>query len=144
MVAKPQWMKNPFKSASRGQPGNVININATGAGQGVMPVAGNGKKLSPHEFLEAQIINLPDEEESLQKRALLSIIYFIATWGGSVIMVLLGIGLASDLSAVFKVPGAYALALTLLFPFGELLFEALAILVGERLQQGIKTQGDAL
>jgi hypothetical protein len=140
MVAKPSWMKNPFRKQS-GQPSNVININASG---GVMPVSGSGKKLAPHEFLEAQIINLPDEEESLQKRLLLSAIYFIATWGGSIIMVLLGIGLASDLSSVFKVPGAYAFALTLLFPFGELLFEALAILVGERLQQGIKTQGDAL
>ena len=131
-------MKNPFRKRA-GQPSNVVPINATA---GVMPVSGTGKKLAPHEFLEAQIINLPDEEESVQKRALLSIIYFAATWGGSVIMVFLGIGLASDLSSVFKVPGAYALALTLLFPFGELLFEALAILVGERINQGLKTSGD--
>ncbi len=138
MVAMPKWVKNPFKRQP-GQPSNVININATG---GVMPVSGNGKKLAPHEFLEAQILNLPDEEESLQKRLLLAIAYFAATWGGSAIMILLGFGLALDLQAVFNISGMFAFALSLLFPFAEFVFEILAILVGERIHQGLKTKGD--
>jgi len=107
-----------------------------------MPVAGNGKKLSPHEFLEAQILNLPDEEESLQKRSLLAIAFFAATWGGSAIMILLGFGLALDLQNVFNISGMFAIALSLLFPFAEFVFEILAILVGERIHQGLKTRGD--
>ncbi len=140
MAAMPKFMstlKNTFMG--NGAQGKIVPING-----GVAPVSVNGQRLSPHEFLEAQMLNLPDEEESIQKRAFLSIIYMIATWGGSIIMVLLGIGLANDLSSVFHVPGAYATALAILFPFGELLFEALAILVGERLHQGVTTRGDLL
>jgi len=43
---------------------------------------------------------------------------------------------------VFHVQGMFALALALLFPFGEFVFEILAILVGERIHQGLKTRGD--
>src|SRR6266567_3817555 len=110
--------------------------------QGVAPVAVTGQKLTPHEFLEAQILNLPDEEESAQKRLLLALAYFAATWLGSVIMIWLGLGLALDLQAVFHVTGVFAGALAVLFPFAEFVFEILAILVGERIHQGLKTRGD--
>ena len=140
--------KNPFKWArdawkNRPRPASNVVPFPNQQGQGVLPVGLNGKIASPHEFLQAQIVNLPDEEESIQKRALLAIAYFLVTWGGSAIMVLLGIGLAGDLQAVFHIGGAYALALTVLFPFGEFVFEILAILVGERIHQGIKSGGDA-
>ncbi len=141
-------IKNPFKwahAAWQNRPrrsGNVVPF-PNQQGQGVLPVGSNGQIVSPHEFLQAQIVNLPDEEESVQKRALLSVAYFLVTWGGSAIMILLGIGLASDLQAVFHIGGAYALALTVLFPFGEFVFEILAILVGERIHQGIRSGGDA-
>jgi hypothetical protein len=141
-------MKNPFKWALTTwqnrprSPGKVVPFPAQ-QGQGVLPVGSNGQIVSPHEFLQAQIINLPDEEESVQKRTLLAIAYFLVTWGGSVIMILLGIGLALDLQTVFHITGTYALALTVLFPFGEFVFEILAILVGERIHQGIRSGGDA-
>src|SRR5579863_367732 len=120
-------LKNPFKWFGRG-PGNVVNFPGAGNPQpgAGLPVAQNGQVPAPHEFLQAQIIHLPDEEESLQKRALLALIYTIATWGGSILMIILGVALASDLAGVFHIDGAYAFALALLFPFGELLFEALA------------------
>src|SRR5690242_19470041 len=57
-------------------------------------------------------------------------------------MIILGIGLAQDLQNIVQVSGAFAFALTLLFPFAEFCFEILAILVGERIHQGLKTQGD--
>ena len=132
-------IKNPLGWFRRG-PAKVVPFPAQpGAG---LPVATNGQVPTPHEFLQAQIINLPDEEESIQKRALLGLIYTVATWGGSALMIVLGVALASDLAGVFRINGAYAFALALLFPFGELLFEALAILVGERIHQGLKSGGD--
>lgn len=136
---------NPFRSmTARWKNGktasNVVPIR--GDGTTAIPIHQDGQKLTPHEFLEAQIVNLPDEEESAQKRALFSIIYFAATWGGSVLMIFLGYGLSTDLQAALHVGGAYALALNGLFPFVELLTEALAILVGERIHQGLKHGGD--
>ncbi len=136
-----QWALTTWQNRPRG-PGNVVPF-PNQQEQGVLPVGSNGHIVSPHEFLQAQIVNLPDEEESVQKRALLSVAYFLVTWGGSAIMILLGIGLALDLQAVFHITGAYALALTVLFPFGEFVFEILAILVGERIHQGIRSGGDA-
>lgn len=126
---------------------NAWNAKNTGAKitpihQGVMPVSTNGQKLSPHEFLEAQILNLPAEEESTQKRILFGIAYFAATWGGSALMIVLGVGLASDLQSIVHVGGLFAFALTLLFPFAEFCFEVLAILIGERIHQGLTTSGD--
>jgi hypothetical protein len=138
MVAMPKFfgkVKNAL--TGNGAQGKIVSIN-----QGVAPVSTNGQKLSPHEFLEAQILNLPDEEESVQKRALLSIAYFACTWGGSAIMIWLGFGLALDLQAVFHINGVYASALAVLFPFAEFVFEILAILIGERVHQGLKTGGD--
>jgi hypothetical protein len=136
---------NPFRGLTqrwkRGNgASNVVPIR--GDGTTAIPVQQDGQKLTPHEFLEAQIINLPAEEESAQKRVLLAIAYFAATWGGSAIMILLGIGLALDLQGVFHVTGMFAIALTLLFPFAEFIFEMLAILVGERIHGGLKTSGD--
>src|SRR5579859_1913151 len=132
-------IKNPLGWFRRG-PAKVVPFPAQpGAG---LPVATNGQVPTPHEFLQAQIINLPDEEESIQKRALLALIYTVATWGGSLLMIVLGVALANDLAGVFRIAGMYAFALALLFPFGELLFEALAILVGERIHQGLKSGGD--
>lgn len=135
---------NPLSWFKRGGPANVVQFPGAGNPQpgAGLPVAQNGQVPTPHEFLQAQIIHLPDEEESLQKRALLALIYTIATWGGSILMIILGVALASDLAGVFHIGGAYAFALALLFPFGELLFEALAILVGERIHQGLKSGGD--
>lgn len=131
---------NPRTWFKRNGPAKVVNFPAQpGAG---LPVATNGQVPAPHEFLQAQILNLPDEEESIQKRALLALIYTVATWGGSLLMIVLGVALANDLAAVFHIEGMYAFALALLFPFGELLFEALAILVGERIHQGLKSAGD--
>lgn len=133
---------NPIKGIKNAWNARNAGSNVTPINQGVAPVSINGQKLSPHEFLEAQILNLPDEEESKQKRLLLSIAYFACTWGGSAIMILLGYGLAVDLQTVFHINGAYATALAILFPFGEFVFEILAILVGERIHQGLKTKGD--
>jgi hypothetical protein len=128
-------LKNAFTPKSTGA--KIVPIN-----QGVAPVSINGQKLTPHEFLEAQILNLPDEEESAQKRLLLAIAYFAATWGGSALMIVLGVGLATDLQTIVQVSGMFAFALTLLFPFAEFCFEVLAILVGERIHQGLRTRGD--
>src|SRR5712691_6032426 len=100
-------LKNAFTPQSTGA--KIVPIN-----QGVAPVSINGQKLTPHEFLEAQILNLPDEEESTQKRLLLAIAYFAATWGGSAFMIWLGLGLALDLQAVFHVTGVFAGALAVL------------------------------
>lgn len=131
---------NPKTWFKRNGPAKVVQFpQSPGAG---LPVATNGQVPAPHEFLQAQILNLPDEEESIQKRALLALIYTVATWGGSLLMIVLGVALANDLAGVFRIAGMYAFALALLFPFGELLFEALAILVGERIHQGLKTGGD--
>lgn len=133
---------NPFAGWRRDKSKSKI-VPLHGAGQNpALPIQQQGQQLTPHEFLEAQIVNLPDEEESAQKRALFAIIYFAATWGGSVLMLLLGYGLSIDLQNALHVTGAYALALDGLFPFVELLTEALAILVGERIQQGLKQTGD--
>ena len=93
---------NPFRGmTARWKNGktasNVVPIR--GDGTTAIPIHQDGQKLTPHEFLEAQIVNLPDEEESAQKRALFSIIYFAATWGGSVLMIFLGYGLSTDLQA---------------------------------------------
>src|SRR5713226_7001939 len=104
--------KNPFKG--HGQGAKIIPLN-----QGVVPLSGTSAKLTPQEFLETQILNLPDEEESRQKRLLLSIAYFAATWGGSALMIVLGVGLAADLQTIVQVSGMFAFALTLLFPFAE-------------------------
>ena len=138
MVAIPNlfagWKRQP-KTAS-----NVVPLH--GGGTNAIPIQQQGQKLTPHEFLEAQIVNLPDEEESAQKRILFSIIYCAATWGGSILMLFLGYGLSIDLQTALHVGGAYALALNGLFPFVELLTEALAILVGERIHQGLKQSGD--
>lgn len=133
---------NPFAAWKRNKSqSNIVPLH--GANQGAaIPIQQQGQKLTPHEFLEAQIVNLPDEEESAQKRTLFAIIYFAATWGGSVLMLLLGYGLSIDLQNALHVTGAYALALDGLFPFVELLTEALAILVGERIHQGLKQAGD--
>src|SRR5258707_8972406 len=133
---------NPLKGIKNAWNARNAGANITPLHQGVAPVSINGQKLSPHEFLEAQILNLPDEEESVQKRLLLSIAYFACTWGGSVIMIVLGFGLAVDLQSVFHIGGGYATALAILFPFAEFVFEILAILVGERIHQGLKTGGD--
>ncbi len=68
-------IKNPFKwahAAWQNRPrrsGNVVPF-PNQQGQGVLPVGSNGQIVSPHEFLQAQIVNLPDEEESVQKRIL--------------------------------------------------------------------------
>jgi hypothetical protein len=142
MAALPKFvtsLKNALTGSNQGssQGAKIVPMN-----QGVAPVSMNGQKLSPHEFLEAQILNLPDEEESIQKRALLSIAYFLCTWGGSAIMIWLGFGLALDLQSVFHINGIYASALAVLFPFAEFVFEILAILIGERVHQGLKTRGD--
>jgi hypothetical protein len=133
---------NPFRRWGRNKtPSNIVPLH--GAGQNTaIPIQQQGQQLTPHEFLEAQIVNLPDEEESAQKRALFAIIYFAATWGGSALMLVLGFGLSIDLQNALHVTGAYALALDGLFPFVELLTEALAILVGERIHQGLKQSGD--
>ena len=101
-----KWARDAWKNRPR-SPSNVVPF-PNQQGQGVLPVSIDGKIVSPHEFLQAQIVNLPDEEESIQKRALLAVAYFLVTWGGSAIMILLGIGLASDLQAVFHIGGAYA------------------------------------
>ena len=74
-----------------------------------LPIQQDGEQLTPHQFLEAQIVNLPDEEESAQKRLLFTIAYFLATWGGSVIMIVLGFGLANDMQTIFHITGSYAL-----------------------------------
>src|SRR6266516_396028 len=124
---------NPFRGIANRwknrQQSNIVPIRKDTA----IPIQHDGQRLTPHEFLEAQIVNLPDEEESAQKRALFTIAYFLATWGGSLIMILLGFGLANDLQAVFHVGSSFALALMILFPFGEFVFEILAILIGERI-----------
>src|SRR5438105_11257533 len=92
---------NPIKALSNrwkgNQQSNIVPIRKDTA----LPIKQDGEQLTPHEFLEVQILNLPDEEESAQKRALFAIAYFLATWGGSVIMLLLGFGLANDLQSVF-------------------------------------------
>src|SRR5690242_11515266 len=91
---------NPLSWFRRGGPAKIVNFPGGQApGQAsALPVASGGQVPTPHEFLQAQIINLPDEEESIQKRALLAIIYTAATWGGSALMIVLGIALASDLA----------------------------------------------
>src|SRR5712691_8011151 len=132
----PWW--NPFGWGKNKQqpPPNVTPLHRAGPG------ASETGKVTPQEFLEQQILNLPDEEESAQKRMLFSIAYFATTWGGSALMILLGVGLALDLQTIVQVSGPFAFALMLLFPFAEFSFEILAILVGERIHQGLKTRGD--
>lgn len=138
MVAIPNFFRS-IGNRLRGDntASNIVPIRNT-----AIPIKQDGAKLSPHEFLERQITGLPDEEESMQKRALFAIAYFLATWGGSVIMVLLGFGLANDLQTVFHITGSYGAALSILFPFAEFIFEMLAILVGERISQGLKSGSD--
>lgn len=136
-------LKNPLGWFKRG-PGKVVTFPAAQAQApgAALPVAQNGQTPSPHEFLQAQIVNAPQEEESLQKRALLELAYFAVTWGGSLGVILLGIGLAQDMQTVFQVSGLFAVALAFLFPFAEFIFEILAILVGERIHEGIHSRGE--
>jgi hypothetical protein len=138
MVAFP----NPITAIKNAFIAKNTGAKITPLRQGVMPISTNGQKLSPHEFLEAQILNLPAEEESIQKRVLFGIAYFAATWVGSALMIILGVGLANDLQAVVHVGGLFAFALMLLFPFAEFCFEILAILIGERIHGGLRTSGD--
>src|SRR5438034_8344753 len=62
-------MKNPFKWAvtnwqnRQRSPSNVVPF-PNQQGQGVLPVGVDGKIVSPHEFLQAQIVNLPEDRKS--------------------------------------------------------------------------------
>jgi hypothetical protein len=136
-------LKNPLGWLRRGA-GKVLTFPGaqTQPPGSALPVSQNGQAPTPHEFLQAQIVNAPNEEESVQKRALFAIAYTAVTWGGSVGVILLGLGLAQDMQTVFQVSGLFGTALLFLFPFAEFIFEMLAILVGERLHEGLKTTGD--
>lgn len=143
-------LRNPVKAykqwrASRAST-NVVPFPGSGqpttTGPGVIPITRNGEPIPAHEFLQAQILNMPAEEESVQKKVFFGLMYFMATWVFAPVCGLLGFGLAQDLMQAFGLSDFYATTVCLVFGLLEIAADAVCALLGERLHQGLKTGGD--